>query len=335
MKHHNGVWVLGDFSPTGNISGNCLDILHKGRQICETLSQPLTLICLGQGLDADDIAGSVADRVYLFDHPELENFHPERYLSALSALASEQEAPSLIMASHAPQWQDLLPRLAVRHNSRAVTDCISITPDPQNDAFTLTKPVFGGNIMAQFSCTTLPALITLRPGKTNTDTPAVAKPVEVCAFPWQPDLSKELISLEGRTRETLEGLRLEEAGTVIAGGKGMGGPDGFERLKEMADLMGAAIGSSRPPCDLGWISPATQVGITGKIVAPELYIAVGISGMMQHLTGMSSAGVVVAVNPDPQAPIYKYADLGVVGEHQDVLPAFIKTLKKLSPVRTS
>lgn len=331
MKSHNGVWILGEFLSDHQISGSSLDLVHSGKEISRSLAEPLSLVCLGKGIDTDKIQAAGFDQVYLFDDPGLEIYHPQRYVDALVELAREQGMPRLVLAPHSLQGRDLLPILAVRLNTRAVTDSISISLDKENQAFLMTKPVFGGNIMANLCCRTLPALVTLRPGGGKTEIGKTGAGPRIISCTWSPGQNEEKLQIVEQVRDKTSGIRLEEASTIVSGGKGMGSTEGFEMIKQAAALLNGGVGSTRPACDSGWTPSTTQIGITGKIVAPDLYLAVAISGMMQHLTGMSASGHVVAINSDPKAPIFKYADFGVVGDYQEVLPAFMDTLKTFLP----
>jgi len=219
---------------------------------------------------------------------------------------------------------DLAPRVAWELGAGLVTDCVAIESDQGGPAFV--KPVYSGNVMSVYSAATCPFMVSVRPRAFARLQPENSRPTETvpvsCAFNPNPR-----VVVVKRLEEEIQGIRLETADRIVAGGRGIGGAEGFGQLRALADVLGAAIGASRPPCDLGWVAPAAQVGQTGEIVAPGLYIAVGISGSTQHLAGMSGAKTIVAINADPQASIFRIADYGVVGKYEEIIPTFTETLK--------
>jgi electron transfer flavoprotein alpha subunit len=222
--------------------------------------------------------------------------------------------------------RDLAPLLASRLNTAAVTDVIALRVE--NDTIIATRPVYGGNALADFTINSEPQIISIRlkafaPAPvdetrlaTVSDLPAVARPAR--------------IRILERVIMQQQGPKLEDAKIVVGGGRGLGGPEGFVQLAQLADLLGGVVGASRPPSDQGWWPESGQIGVTGKIIAPDLYIAVGISGSSQHVSGVSGAKTIVAINKDPEANIYKVAAFGVTADWKKVLPAFTAKVKELT-----
>jgi electron transfer flavoprotein alpha subunit len=235
--------------------------------------------------------------------------------------------PTIILMANTLIGCDLAPRLAWELEAGLISDCVAI--EIENGEIAFTKPIYSGNVMAVYAPVTIPTLITLRPrafaSQTALDTPRGD------IIPLSIIISQESArtTVVERIEEEGEDIKLGSAQKIVAGGRGVGSAQGFALLKNMADTLGAAIGASRPPCDLGWVSPKAQVGQTGEIVAPGLYIAVGISGSTQHLAGMSGSKTIVAINKDPQANIFKIADYGVVGNFEDVVPVITETLREI------
>jgi len=250
----------------------------------------------------------------------LAEYQPDLYLEALSAIAA-QAKPSLILFSHDPAGQELGPRLAARLDAGCVTDAVDFAVD--GGRLTVRRPVFGGKAVATYAGERPTLVVTVRP---RSQEPAVADGSvrsEVVQVPLVLDAAKGLTKVVERIREAATGPKLEEARIVVAGGRGMGSAEAFADLYRLAEVLGGAVGASRAACDAGWVPSSMQVGQTGKMVAPDLYIAVGISGASQHLAGISNAKTVVAINKDPEAPIFKRATLGVVADYKTVIPTLI------------
>jgi electron transfer flavoprotein alpha subunit len=224
---------------------------------------------------------------------------------------------------------DLAPRLSFRLETGLTTDCVDLSIDPASKLLLQTKPVYGGNALAVYVCETRPQMVTVRSKMMSPLDRDDSRKGEVIAF--DPKIDDSLIRTEviERVKEETEWVKLEDADVVVSGGRGIGDPSGFKQIEELARLLGGAIGASRPPCDLKWVPSTHQVGLTGKIVIPDLYIAVGISGASQHLAGMSESKRIVAINEDQKANIFDVAHYGVVGDYREVLPSFIKKVSEL------
>lgn len=290
----------------------------------------VSVAVLGENV-AEACRGAVAfgaGRVYAVESPLLVNYDAERYLAAAELAARESGASAVLFVADA-FTAELAPRLAYRLGTGAVTGCVSLTLSPDGELL-LTRPVYGGKGMAEMAVTRLPAVATVAPGSLEPAQMGGSRQVDAAPLrlPDQPE-SGGVKVLEVRPEES-EGVRLEDAKVVVSGGRGLGEPANFRYLEELAAVLGAAVGASRPAVDAGWASPGMQVGQTGKTVSPELYIAVGISGASQHLAGMGRSKHVIVINEDPEAPFFKVAELGVVADYRKVVPLLTEKLKALS-----
>jgi electron transfer flavoprotein alpha subunit len=287
---------------------------------------------VGDGLGAlpEDLVANGADRVFLAEHPALAVFRDEPYASILAA-AVNQYRPSILLFGATATGRSLAPRLAARLRTGLTADCTGLGIDRDSGDLLQTRPAFGGNIMATIVTPNhRPQMATVRSG--------VLKPLqrddnrhgEVVKLTISDDLLTAHTEVAGFTAEDAETVNLEDASIIVAGGRGIGSAGNFALVKELAGLLGGAVGASRAAVDEGWISYAHQIGQTGKTVAPRLYIACGISGAVQHLAGMQGAEIVVAINKNPDAPIFKAATFGLVGDVGQSLKQLIGQLKTLS-----
>ncbi len=327
LTEWRGVWVYAE-QREGVLHGVSFELLGEGRVLAEKLGVPLTAVLLGSGVEA--LAAPLfehgADRVILADHPALAAYTAEAYAEALSALVRKYK-PEALLAGATTIGRGFVPRVAIEVRTGLTADCTGLDIDPSTRRLLQTRPAFGGNIMACIECPDhRPQMATVRP--------KVFK-----AAPAQPgrtgELVKETLDLKTpavRVLETVHAMENEknvaDAEIIVTGGRGLGKPENFALLRELADALGgAAIGASRAAVDAGWISAFHQVGQTGKTVRPKVYIACGVSGQIQHLVGMNSSDTIIAINKDPDAPIFGVADIGIVGDLFQVVPEIIRALK--------
>jgi len=243
----------------------------------------------------------------------------------------KQIMPQVLILGQTSVGRDMAPMLAFRMDTIATLDCVELAIDPDTKLLLQTKPVYGGNALATYSCDSYPQIATVRDKVMSSSEQDQSKNGEIIAIDAGLDPSAIRTKLLNKVKDEEEGIRLEEAQVIVSGGRGIGGADGFEQLQKLAKVVKGAVGASRPPCDNRWIAPSRQVGITGKIVSPDLYIAIGLSGSIQHLSGCGQSKSIIAINNDPEASIFKYADFGVVGDWKKVLPTFTDKLKELLP----
>jgi len=223
----------------------------------------------------------------------------------------------------------LAPRLAFRLDTSLSTDCLELGIDPDTKLLLQTRPVYGGNARATFTAESFPQMATVRQKAMSPLEPDEARKGDIVPVKVDIDPAKIRTKVIEKVKEEVAGVKIEDAAVVITGGRGIGGPEGFQQLEELAATLRGAVGASRPPCDNGWVPSTIQVGLTGKIVTPDLYIAIAVSGASQHIAGCSGSKNIVAVNRDPEANIFKEARFGVVGDWKQVLPAFTSKVKEL------
>lgn len=292
---------------------------------------------------AQELARRGAGRVIAVEHESLADYQAELYLQAAEAAQAVVRADVILFAADSA-GRDLAPRLAARLGGGLVTDCVALDVDADAVTVLMIKPVYGGKAMAVLSTPRRPQLATIRPrtmeappplSEASPDGAGSSESEAAAAFapefvPFAPEAGRpQATRLIERIQEKVEGVRLDDARIVVSGGRGLGGPEGFQQVSSLASTLGAAVGASRAAVDAGWAPANLQVGLTGKMIGPDLYIAVGISGAMQHMAGVSSAKHIVAINTDPDAPIFALAELGVAADYRTVLPALCAKLKEV------
>ena len=325
---HRGVWVFAE-QRRGCIAGVSFELLSEGRRLAGLLNVPLSAVLFGHGLHdlTADMFAHGADRVYLADAPEMEHFTDDLYGGLLTRLIQEHK-PEIVLCGATAMGRSFFPKTAAALKTGLTADCTGLEIQLPERLLRQTRPAFGGNIMATILCPAhRPQMATVRPRVMKTAPAQPGRSGEVVTVSPDGSIPARFTRVLETVVESGEKLNLAEVEVIVAGGRGLGSADGFKLLHELAELLGGAVGASRGAVDSAWIPYAHQVGQTGKTVAPRLYIACGISGAVQHLVGMQSADCVVAVNNDPNAPIFSVADYGIVGNVYEVLPALIRQLK--------
>lgn len=323
-----GIWVFVEQS-NGKIRKISFELLSQGRKIADQTGEPLVAVIAGEGIAnrAKQAAEYGADQVYLLDSPQLAQYTTGSYTSALTKLIQEKE-PQAFLLGHTAVGKDLAPRLAQRLGVGLASDVIDIKVDPER-FLVFKRPVYTGSAFSFVEIISRPVLATIRAKSfiaAEPDASHQAEVVEATVTIDPADLKAILkeVAIKASSRPALT-----EADIVVSGGRGMKGQENFAILEELADVIGAAVGASRAAVDSGWIDNQFQVGQTGSIVAPALYIACGISGAIQHLAGMGSSKFIVAINKDPEANIFNIADYGIVGDLFEVVPLLTQEFKKL------
>jgi electron transfer flavoprotein alpha subunit len=325
MSEATGVLVLGE-GVSSRLASTTAEMLTAGHQLAAALGEPLVCGLVGHRLAsmAQEAIRHGAEKVYTVDEPLLAEYQVELYLEALTHLC-RTVAPRVLLMARTPSGRDLAPRLAARLGVPLAQDCLEVTVDAPSHKLLATRPVYGGNAVAKVLCTATPQFATVRP---KVYAPAVPDPQrhgEVIVVPVALDQALAKTRVLEVIKEDTAGIRLEDAKIVVAGGRGVGGPEGFQPLGQLADALGAGIGASRAAVDSGWVPYSWQIGLTGKTITPDLYITVGISGASQHIAGCSGAKCIVAINKDRDANIFRYAKYGIVGDWQKILGALIET----------
>jgi electron transfer flavoprotein alpha subunit len=328
MADNKGVLVVGDIIE-GKLAGITAEMLGAGKKLATKLGEPLCAALLGsgvKGLAAEAIAFG-ADKVFVVDDANLKDYQSDAYVMAAENVI-KQANPRIVLMGQSTMGRDLAPRLAFRFNTAISMDCVDLDVDA-NKLLVQTRPVYGGNAKAIFTTEALPQMATVRV-KAMTALPRdAAKTGEVVDVASGIDPAKIKTKFVKKVKEEVAGVKLEDAPAVIAGGRGIGNAEGFKQLEELAKLFKGAVGATRPAVDNNWVPASIQVGLTGKIVAPELYIAIALSGSSQHMAGCSGSKTIVAINKDPESNIFREARYGIVGDWKQALPAFTAKVKEL------
>jgi len=329
MAEYKGVMVHTEVIE-GKLAAIATELLGCGRKLADDIGQELYAVLVGSGVSslAQEAIASGADKVYVVDDPLLKDYQTDSHVSVMEKVVA-QAMPQIIIMGQTTIGRDLAPRLAFRLNTAASLDCVELAIDPDSKLLLQTRPVYGGNAQATFTSESYPQIVTVRAKAMTPLERDASKQGEVITIEAGLEPSALKTRVLEKVVEEIEGIRLEDAEVVVSGGRGIGSADGFKELGELAKILKGAVGASRPPCDNGWVSDAWQVGLTGKIVTPELDIAVALSGSSQHMSGCSGAKAIVAINKDSEANIFKEARFGVVGDWKKVLPAFTAKVKEL------
>jgi electron transfer flavoprotein alpha subunit len=330
MAEATGVLILGEITG-GALSSTSQELLAAGRKIADDLGEELAIGLLSSSVEeaAQQAISHGADKVYAVTNPLLEEYQADHYLSALEALCREA-SPNIVLIGRTNEGRDLAPRLAFRLGVGLAQDCLEVSADPSDKKLLANRPVYGGNAVAVVSCDYTPQIAAVRPKVYEPLEPDSSRQGQVVSFPVELDASQTRTRVVDVVQEEATGVKLEDARIVVSGGRGLGGPDGFQPLEELAKLLGGAVGASRAAVDSGWAPVAYQVGLTGKTITPDLYITVAISGASQHMAGCSGSKVIVAINKDSEANIFKEARYGVVGDWNQVVPAFMEAVRELT-----
>lgn len=334
IAQYKDVWVWCETSE-GHMKGVALELITKGRELADKLGENLVAVLIGHGIEthAEKLIQHGADKVLVVDEKVFEHYTTDAYTIALNTLIAPRK-PAVVLYGATSNGRDLAPRVAARMALGLTADCTGLDIDDERQ-LVQTRPAFGGNIMAEIlSPYTRPQMATVRPNVFKPGEPDTSRKGEIEKI----EMTISPVQIRTRVLETVneivEGmLSVEEAETIVSSGRGIKDPSNLELSKQLADLLGAAVGGSRPIVDLGWLPPSQQVGQSGRTVCPNLYIALGISGAIQHLAGCSSADTIVAINKDPEAPIFEIADFGIVGDLFAVVPEIIEEIKKLKANR--
>ncbi|MDO5062881.1 MAG: electron transfer flavoprotein subunit alpha/FixB family protein [Peptostreptococcaceae bacterium] len=307
-----------------------MELLGKGRSLADTLGVQVTAAVLGhnvEGLSADLIAHG-ADKVVLVDHEMLKLYVTEPYTKALHAVI-QAEKPEIVLFGATSIGRDLAPKVSARVHTGLTADCTSLDIEEETRNLLMTRPAFGGNIMATIICPDFrPQMSTVRPGvmqKMAADPSRKGEIVKFDAGLVAADMNVEILEY---VKETKAKANIEEAGILISAGRGVGSKENIEPLYELSETIGGLVSGSRAVIDSGWLDKDRQVGQTGKTVRPEVYFACGISGAIQHIAGMEESELIIAINKNPAAPIFEVADLGIVGDVGKVLPLVTELIKK-------
>jgi len=318
------VLVVGEVE-NGHLTSVSQELLGAATRLSGDLGGGVACALIGAGVaDAAQTAiAHGADTVYVAEHDGLAQYQTETYLPVAAAIA-QQDGPKVVLLAQSSMGRDLAPRLATRLESAAIMDALNLEID--GDRVKATRSCYGGNARQVVTVSTDPQILTVR-AKSQDPLPADngrSGNVETVAV----DLAAAKAKVTAKEEAEAEGVRLEDAEIVVSGGRGLGAPEAFSDLERLAKVVGAAVGASRAACDLGWYPPSQQVGLTGTVVSPTLYLAIAISGASQHMAGCGGSKNIVAINKDPDANIFRFSRFGIVDDYKKVLPALEEALKK-------
>ncbi|MDD5422003.1 MAG: electron transfer flavoprotein subunit alpha [Candidatus Omnitrophica bacterium] len=330
LSAYKDVWVFCE-QKKGVIQPISFELLGEGKKLARKLGTKLCAVILGSDIEAkiDELSARGADKVYIVDAPGLKFYQDDPYTKVLVELVSEYK-PEVVLCGATTIGRSLISRVAVKIDAGLTADCTGLDIDEKEKLLLQTRPAFGGNIMATIITPNhRPQMATVRHKVMKEAEIHKTHKAEVIRKKYPDNIISSRTTLLDIIEEIEETVNLTEADIIVSGGSGMGGPDNFAIVKELAKVLGAAVGSSRRAVDAGWMPYSHQVGQTGKTVCPKLYIACGISGQIQHLIGMQSSKIIVAINKDPDAPIFKVATYGIVGDLFEIIPALTKEFRKI------
>ncbi len=314
----------------GKIMKVSYELIGKARELANDLGQDVVAVLMGSGVEAvaGDLAKAGADKVIVVDDPMLAEYVTEPYAKATTAVIKAND-PEIVLFGASSIGRDLAPRVSARIHTGLTADCTKLEIDPETKLLNMTRPAFGGNIMATILCADhRPQMATVRPGVMQAlESCDKVGEVEKFAVEFTPaDMNVEICEVVKTDKKTVD---ITEAKILVSGGRGLGSAEGFAQLKDLADVLGGEVAASRAAVDSGWIEKDRQVGQTGKTVRPDLYVACGISGAIQHAAGMEESEFIVAINKEESAPIFGICDLGIVGDLNKIVPKLTEALKKV------
>lgn len=329
MAEYKGVMVLGEVID-GKLAAITTEILGCGRRLADELKEELSCILMGGEVAkvADEAIAFGADKVYIAEDSLLKDYRTDSYIVVTEKIVQEA-TPRILLLGQTAVGRDLAPKLAFRLGTSLATDCLELEVDTEAKLLSATRSVYGGNARAIFTSESLPQMATARQKAMSPLERDDSRKGETISVKVEIDPAEIRTDVIEKVKEEAAGIKLEDASIIVSGGRGIGGPEGFKQLEELAKILKGAVGASRPPCDNGWTPTTAQVGLTGKIVAPDLYIAVAISGASQHLAGCSGSKNIVAINRDAEANIFKEARLGVVADWKQIIPPLTEKVREL------
>jgi electron transfer flavoprotein alpha subunit len=309
----------------GRLHSSVPELCALGRGLADQLSGVASAILIGaneKGL-ASELISYGMNKVYAADDARFHNYQPEAYTAVIEQVC-RSESPAVLLFGQTLRGRDLGPRLAFRLKTGIATDCVEFTIDPESKKLLVTRPVYGAKALATLTFLSQPAIATLRSKAVSPAEKNEARTGQIIPIAVNVDFAKLRIKFIERVKQESEGPKLEDAKVIVSGGRGLGQAENFRLLEELAKILGGVVGASRGAVDNGWLPSTRQVGLTGTIVSPRLYFAIGISGATQHMAGCASSQYIVAINKDPEAPIFRRAHYGVVADYKPVVTTMIQ-----------
>lgn len=329
LQDYKGVMTFAE-QVEGKLTNVSLELLGKGQELAKDLNTNVTAVLIGENMAelAQKLVEYGADRVIVADDSELKYYRTEPYTQVLANVINEYKPEAMLVGATAI-GRDLGPRLAGRIHTGLTADCTKLEIDPENKELRMTRPAFGGNLMATILCSNFrPQMATVRPGVMVKQLRDKTRKGEIIPYGKPIEKNKCFVEIEDVVKEVKEKVDIQDAKILVSGGRGLGAPENFKLLEELAAAIGGEVSSSRAAVDAGWAPKDIQVGQTGKTVRPTLYIACGISGAIQHLAGMEESDYIIAINKDPDAPIFNVADVGIVGDLFQIVPKLTEKIKE-------
>ena len=329
MSYH-GVWTIAEEN-RGKIKEVSYELLARGRKLADKLGVDLASVLLGSNISESELKQLIyrgADKVYVVDAPELENFIAENYSNVLVDLINKYK-PEIIIAGATTSGRTLMPYVSVRVNAGLTADCTGLDIEEETKNLLQTRPAIGGNILATIKTpNNRPQMATVRVKSSRPAPIDKSRSGEIINIKLRQELIDGRVERIGFRKAEGETVGIQDADIVVAGGRGLKKGENFRLIRELAEKLGGVVGASRDTVDRGWVSYPHQVGLSGKTISPKLYIAIGISGAIQHLAGIKTADTVVAINSDPDTQIFKVSDFGIVGDLFEVIPLLNERLAK-------
>ncbi len=333
MEDYRDVLIYGEFE-CGKISPITLELLGVGRKLADAREERLSIVLIGKKIDklGDEATAYGADKVYIVEDAPIDDYEGASYTAIMAKLCKDTIKPAIVLMGQTLTGRDLAPRLAFRLESGLVTDCVELSIFPDTKQLLATKPVAGGNVLTTYSLKKdVPQLATVRCKAMEPLVPDVNRPKEIVKISAKIDASSVRVKILRKVKEDIQGPSLDTADIIVSGGRGIGTVEEFEEYitQGLAKTLGAAVGGTRAAVDFGLISEQNQVGLTGKIVGPNLYFAVALSGAIQHITGCVGSKNIVAINKDENAQIFRFARFGIVGDYKKILPTLTGKLGEI------
>ncbi|MFX1602896.1 MAG: FAD-binding protein [Promethearchaeota archaeon] len=334
IAEYKDVWVFCE-TAEGRMRSAGYELVTKGRELADKLGESVVAVLIGHEVGglAESLIHQGADRVLLVEDKIFGHYTTDAFTIALTTLIAPRK-PAIVLYGATSNGRDLAPRVAARMALGLTADCTGLDIDDERQ-LVQTRPAFGGNIMAEILCPyTRPQMATVRPNVFKPSEPDTSRTGEIEKVEIKIGANQVRTRVVDTVKEVVEGMKsVEEADVVVTSGRGIKDPSNLSLPQELANLLDAAVGGSRPIVDLGWLPPSQQVGQSGRTICPKLYFALGVSGAIQHVAGCGSAEIIVAINKDPDAPIFELADFGIVGDLFEIVPAIIEEIKRLQAER--
>lgn len=330
IEEYRGVWVFIEEND-GEVESVSLELLGAGRALADKLGEPLSGVLLGHNVKplCQKLISHGADIVYVIDDPILKDYRTESYMKGLIQLV-EKYKPEIILYGATPNGKDLASAVATDLSTGLTADTTMLDIDTKNRLLEASRPAFGGNIMATILCKTArPQMATVRPKVMKALDPDEARQgqiVEESISLNEEDMRTKVLEI---VKDVTKKANLADAHVIVCGGKGMGDEKGFQLIHELADVLGASVGGTRDVIEAGWLPHELQIGQTGETVTPKIYFAIALSGAVQHVVGMKNSELIIAINKDPNAPIFDVAHYGIVGDAHEIVPKLIEQFKEV------